>query len=145
MHFNPSKRITVQTDGCANGLGTAALFQDNQPVLFASRTLTDVGWLHEFLFLGIVFAVTRFRLHLPRINFTVQTDHLPITGLWTKIQPWLIAIQQYSCTVEQITGKDNVVADALFRNAVVPAVSEPENVAEVTNLYCAFVHTGEVT
>ena len=39
-HFDPSKCIVVQTDACALGLG-AVLLQDDRPILFASRTLSD--------------------------------------------------------------------------------------------------------
>ena len=40
-YFDPKKEITLQVDATLKGLG-AILSQDNKPVAFASKALTDV-------------------------------------------------------------------------------------------------------
>ena len=143
-YFDATKPITIQSDACGLGLG-ATLLQEGHPVLFASRSLTSVETRYSQIereFLAIVFALTRFRLYLlgAKCRPTVHTDHLPILGLLSKpidqlsnrIQRWMIVVQQYECKFMHIPGKDNLIADALSRNAIPYPVSEPEDVAEVT-------------
>ena len=39
-YYNPKKQTTLQTDASVKGLG-ACLLQDDRPVYFASKVLTD--------------------------------------------------------------------------------------------------------
>ena len=41
-YYGRTQPLTLQTDACKYGLGTA-LLQNNTPIAFASKTLTDVG------------------------------------------------------------------------------------------------------
>ena len=39
-YYNPRKETVLQTDTCTKGLG-ACLLQDNKPIYFASKALTE--------------------------------------------------------------------------------------------------------
>ena len=135
-YFDPSKDIIVQTDASKQGLG-AVILQDNKPVVFVSRTLTDTETRYsqiELEFLAIVFGLTRLRRYLLGTKFVLMTDHKPIVQLMEKpidtlsnrLQRWLVAIQHYSFKISHIKGSSNILADALSRNAIagLPAESE---------------------
>ena len=139
--FDPNKQIVVQTDASKQGLG-AVILQDNLPVVFVSRTLTDTETRYsqiELEFLAIVFGLTRLRKYLLGTNFLLMTDHKPIVqimgkpidSLSNRLQRWLVAIQHFSFSVRHIKGVDNILADALSRNAIAGKVAESET-AEYT-------------
>jgi len=82
-HFDPNKRVVIQVDACPSGLG-GVLLEDEVPVLYVSRTLTEVERRYsqiELEFLGLVFALNKFKLYLHGTKVEVQTDHKPILGL----------------------------------------------------------------
>ena len=146
-HFDPTKRITIQTDACGRGLG-GVLLQDGHPVLYVSRTLTDTEERYSQLereFLGIVFTLNKLKLYLLGTEFEVQTDHLPILGLLDKpvdqlsnrLQRWIIGIQHFRYKLSHIAGVSNVLADCLSRNAIEGTQSEVERATEVTICFVA--------
>ena len=45
-HFNPKKQTVLQTDASIKGLG-ACLLQEEKPVYFASKALTEAQWAIE--------------------------------------------------------------------------------------------------
>jgi len=142
-HFDPEKKIVIQTDACNLGLG-AVLLQEGVPVVYVSRTLTDVEKRYsqiELEFLGLVFALNKLKLYVLGAEVDIQTDHLPILGLLRKpidqlsnrLQRWVIGIQHYQFKITHIPGKSNVLADCLSRNAIPNSeMSEEERVPEVT-------------
>jgi hypothetical protein len=58
-YYDLKKPVTVTCDASKSGLG-AALLQDDKPVAFASRALTDAETLIEKELLGVVFAFEKF-------------------------------------------------------------------------------------
>ena len=67
------------------GLG-AVLLQDDQPVIYASRALTDTE--HRYMereLLGIVFGLERLHHYTFGKPIMVETDHQPLTSIWKKI------------------------------------------------------------
>ena len=126
-YFDPNKKVVVQTDASACGVG-AVVLQDNKPIIFGSRALTPTENRYSQIereFLAIVFALKRFEYLLIGSKFELQTDNLPITKLFRKridalsnrLQRWMIAIQHFQFEVTHLRGSKNLVADALSRNS----------------------------
>lgn len=124
-YFNPKKKHTIQTDASKKGLG-AVLLQDGQPVVYASRSLTDAEQNYSNIereLLGVVFALERLHHYVYGYTVTVQTDHKPLESIWKKtiatasprLQRLLLRLAQYDVHVEYLKGKDNLIADALSR------------------------------
>ena len=71
--------------------------------------------------LGIVWGITKFRLYLAGKPFALQTDHQPLAYINKtkyqndRIMRLALSLQRYDYTVQDIPGKDNVVADYLSR------------------------------
>ena len=66
IYFDPSKCITD-----ASGTGIAGvLMQDGNPVIFVSRTLSDISTI-EKEFLTIIFTLTKLRMYLVGCSFNV--------------------------------------------------------------------------
>lgn len=124
--FDPNKKCVIQTDSSNEGLG-CVLLQDDKPVAFSSRRLKPSEKRYSVIekeFLGILFALQRFRRLILFAHCDVFTDHKPILGLIKKnldslpirIQKWLMHIQSFDITLHHVPGKKNSVADALSRN-----------------------------
>ena len=76
-YFNPSLPVTIQVNASQVGLG-AALLQDNRPIAFASKALTDAECRYtniEREMLGVVFGVERFHTYIYGWSFTIKSDH----------------------------------------------------------------------
>lgn len=139
------KPIQVKVDASGIGLG-AALWQDSEPILFASRKLTDVEQRYSQLereFLAIVFACYRFKTFIFGKKFELQTDNTPAIAFFKKplhvlpmrIQRWMLALQPFSFNITHVKGKDNSVADCLSRSPVASEASE----AEQEEIYISFI------
>jgi RNase H-like domain found in reverse transcriptase len=124
---DPSKPYIVTTDASNHGIG-GVLEQEwenrNHPVAFISRKLNDAekNYLtHDREFLTVVHVVKELRCYLHGTSFVVRTDHHPLRYLQT--QPnlskrqvrWLDALAEYDYSIQYLTGKWNVVAEALSR------------------------------
>ena len=92
--------------------------QDKQVVAYASRALTDVESRYsqaECEALGIVWAACEhFNTDLcGSPNFTVPTDHKPLTSIWQKPKPplrierWELRLQPYKMTIKYMPGSEN--------------------------------------
>ena len=143
-YFDPKKPIIVQTDSSGEGLG-AVLIQENKPIIFVSRTLTDIEKRYSQIereFLGVVFGLTRLRRYLIGVRFELQSDCKPIVQLFQKpidslsnrLQRWLVAIQHYDMKLVHIPGSKNILADALSRNSISDSPTEAE-IAEYTRCF----------
>ena len=122
-----TKTFVLKTDASNRQLG-AALMQQHEgkyhPVAYGSKKLTSAEQNYSTLekeCLAIVWGITKFRLHLVGKTFVLQTDHKPLTYLNQakfhndRVMRWALALQGYDYRVEDIPGKDNVVADYLSR------------------------------
>lgn len=84
--FDPHKEIIIQTDASQNGLGSC-LLQDNMPVAFASRSLSETEKNYaqiEKEFLAITFACKKFHQFIYGRPIKVKTDHKPLTAIVLK-------------------------------------------------------------
>ena len=71
--------------------------------------------------LAVVMTVENFHLYLYGRKFTIYTDHLPLTWIWTKKNPhprierWMMRMALYEFIVIYKPGRDNHLADFLSR------------------------------
>ena len=125
--FDSCLPIFVTTDASQYALG-AVLEQEEEkkrrPVAFASRTLNEAEQnyaAHERELLAIIDTLKWWRSYLYGNFFTVHTDHYPLRYLETQdsLSPrqvrWLERMINFDFKIIPISGKSNVVADALSR------------------------------
>ena len=75
--------ITVQVDAWKVGLG-AALLQNNEPVAFTSKAMTEVehhcaNIEHEML--AVIFGAEQFRTYVYGRPFTIESGHKPLVSI----------------------------------------------------------------
>ena len=94
------------------------------PVGYASKKHTAAETNHSTLekeCLAIVWDIMNFQLYFAGKPFILQTDHQPLAYInKTKYQNdrvmrWALVLQGYDYIVQDIPGKDNVVADYVSR------------------------------
>lgn len=125
-HLDYDKDVHLRTDASTVGIG-GYLFQKNEdehelPVAFVSRAFTDAQtrWstIEQELY-AIVFSVLRLADLLTGKPFHLETDHRNLIWLSRssipKLTRWAMALQEFEITIAHISGKFNVVADALSR------------------------------
>ena len=126
-YFDKNKEHRIQTDASKTGLG-AVLLQEGQPIVYASRTLTETEPRYSNIkreLLGVVFGLERLHHYTFGKPITVETDHQPLTSIWKKtiaissprLQRLLLKLAQYDVHIKYLRGKENVTTDALSRVA----------------------------
>lgn len=137
--FTPGLQTNIRTDACPTGIG-AVLTQSfpngdgtttPHPICFLSRKLNKCEStqyaIYEQELLAIVFATKKLRMYLDGIHFTVFTDHKPLLKLMSKdakepserrVLRLCNALAKFDFNLVHVKGKNNAVADALSRNAV---------------------------
>lgn len=118
-----SKPFEIETDASAVGIG-AVLMQQNHPIAFISQTLShrhQVLSAYEKELLAILFAVKKWHYYLVDRRFIIRTDQQSLKYLLeqritTPLQhTWLTKLLGFDYEIVYKAGKENVVADALFR------------------------------
>ena len=123
--------IGLFTDASDKAIGAALnqrIGDDWQPLGFFNKKLNEAQRSHRYSayqreLLAIKEAIRYFRHQLEGREFTVFTDHKPLTTALTKKQDGatdktirdLEFIAQFTTDIRHISGEDNVVADALSR------------------------------
>lgn len=118
-----TKKFTLTTDASNFALG-AILSQENHPICYASRTLND----HEINYstiekelLAIIWATKYFRPYLFGRKFIIETDHKPLTWLFSIKEPnsklvrWRLKLSEFDYEIKYKKGTKNSNADALSR------------------------------
>ena len=85
-YYDVKDDVTISVDASSTGLG-AILLQNNQPVAFASKALTETQKKYaqiEKEMLRIVFGCTKFHDLIFGKTVTVETDHKPIEAIYKK-------------------------------------------------------------
>ena len=122
-YYNPKEETVLQTDASVKGLG-ACLLQDQKPVYFASKALTETqhGYMAiEIESLVVAWAMEKFHHFLYTSHFILETDQKPLEAILSKslnqatprLQRILIRTFPYTFTVRYIPGMTNQLADCL--------------------------------
>ncbi len=123
--FDPNVVPVLQCDASMNGLG-ACLLQNNQPVAYASRSLTptEVQYAQiEKEMLAIVFGMERFESYLYGRKVKVESDHKPLESILKKsllsapkrLQRMMLRLQKFELEVVYKKGPLMFMADTLSR------------------------------
>ena len=115
----------IHCDASRNGLG-ACMMQTEQPVCYASKSLTDTESQYSNIereMLGVVLALTRFHLYTYGSAVTFVTDHKPLESLNKRninvcpasLQRMLFRIQCYIYTIVYSPWSKIPVPDCLSR------------------------------
>ena len=124
-YYNPRKQTVLQTDTSEKGLGTH-LLQDEKPVYFASKALTETqrGYVTiEIEFLAVAWAMEKFHHFLYARHFILETDQKPLEAILSKslnqatprLHRIFIRTFPYHFTVSYIPGVTNQLANCLSR------------------------------
>ena len=124
-YYDPAKPVEIYSDASSMGLG-AVLLQDNQPVAFSSRSLTDAETRYaqiEKEMLSIVHGCIKFHHFIFGKHVTIYNDHKPLEDIYRKpllstpmrIQRMRLRLQWYDITVKYRRGKDMELPDTLSR------------------------------
>lgn len=148
-YYDVKLPVTLSVDASKSGLG-AVLMQEDKPVAYASRALTETEQRYaqiEKEMLAIVFGAERFHQYVYGREVNVESDHKPLEVIMKKplssaparIQRLLMRLQKYQVNVQYKPGKEMHIADALSR-AYLPVTSSPDKDIEaqvhmvITNL-----------
>ena len=85
-YYNPKKETILQTNASIKGLG-ACLLQDQKPVYFASKALTETqrGYVAiEIESLAVAGAMEKFHHFLYASTFILETDQKPLEAILSK-------------------------------------------------------------
>ena len=124
--FNRS--FYLSTDASNIGLGAVLYQLDDQKrekvIFYASRSLKDCERNYSAIekeLLAIVFAVEKFKYYLYGREFTINTDHNPLTYLnnvtlaSSRLTRWRLKLSEYNFKIIYKRGVTNSNADALSR------------------------------
>ena len=146
-HYDQSLPTSLIVDASPEGLG-AILTQKQmdgtlKPVYYASRALTVQEKKYcqtEREALAVVWGCERFHLYLFGIEFTVLTDHNPLTVIYSpkgkpspRILRWGLRLQSYSFNIIHIPGSTNP-ADMLSIHPI-PTDDQAEVESEETEMF----------
>ena len=79
-YINKNKSLVVQSDASQHGLG-AVILQENKPIAFASRTLTEAERQYAQIkkeLLSVIFAMEKFDQYMYGRHAVIQNDHKPL-------------------------------------------------------------------
>ena len=116
-YYNPNKPTILQTDASCKGLG-ACLLQNEKPVYFASKALTELqkGYVViELESLAVAWVMEKFHHFLYGNEFTLETDQKPLEVVLSKslnqatprLQSILIRTFPYHFKIQYIPGATN--------------------------------------
>ena len=122
-YYNPKKQTVLQTDASIKGLG-ACLLQEEKPVYFASKALTDAqkGYVAiEFESLAVAWPMEKFHHFLYVSHFILETDQKLLEAILSKslnqaaprLQWILIRTFAFHFTVRYIPSFTNQLEDFL--------------------------------
>ncbi|KFM57554.1 Transposon Ty3-I Gag-Pol polyprotein, partial [Stegodyphus mimosarum] len=126
QYYDINMPVVLSVDASQEGLG-AVLLQNNLPVAYASKALTDTQKNYaqiEKETLAIVFACEKFHQYIFGKCFIVESDHKPLETIFKKplnkcpvrLQRMRIRLQPYQFEIKYKPGKELFIADALSRS-----------------------------
>ena len=138
-YFNSLLPVTIQDDASQVGLHVA-LLQNNKPIAFASKTLTNGKYKYaniEREMLAVVFGVERFCTYIYGQFFTIESDHKPLESISRKnladmltwLQWMMLCLQGYDLKICYHPGKEMVIPDTLSQYSPWPGPNLPLDIA----------------
>ena len=126
QYYNAKKPVKLSVDASSTGLG-AVLLQDDKPVAYASRALTETQQRYaqiEKETLAILYGCTKFHEFVYGKDIQIETDHKPLQAIFNKplwqsparLQKLRLALQRYNLHVNYKPGKEMYIADHLSRS-----------------------------
>ncbi|CAI6376903.1 unnamed protein product [Macrosiphum euphorbiae] len=143
QYYNPNKEIILSVDASQYGVG-AVLLQDNLPVAYASKALTEVQsrWAQiEKETYTIVWGCERFHQFIYGRKIIIESDHKPLEYIFKKplidtplrLQRMRIRLQMYEFSIKFKKGSLMYIADTLSR-AFIEDVDEKNDVLKVAEI-----------
>lgn len=144
-YFDVNKDVVIQTDASKKGLG-GVLLQENQPVIYVSKALTETEKRYaivELELLAILFTCRRLDQYLNgKSKILVESDHQPLKGIMAKpihqcssrIQRMRLELLKYDIKIQYRPGREMVIPDYLSRNPIgspKPDIVEEESVLKI--------------
>lgn len=126
--YDVTKPVVITCDASKSGLG-AALLQENKPIAYASRALSDAETRYaqiEKELLAVVFAFQKFHQYVYGKDTHVESDHKPLEMIVKKplaeapprLQHMLLQLQKYSFNLKFKPGTEMVLADTQRQNSM---------------------------
>lgn len=140
--FNEVKDIVIESDSSQSGLG-CCLLQENRPVAFASRSLSETEKQYSMIekeLLGIVFACQKFHNYIYSKDVKIKTDHKPLLSIMSKeihkipsakLQRMRLKLLNYNIQLEYVPGKYMYLSDYLSRHYLETRNEEDKSLSEV--------------
>ena len=131
--------MTIEVDASQVGLG-AALLQDNKPIAFTSKALTNAECRYaniEREMLAVVFGAARFCTYVYGWSFMIESDHKLLESISRKnladmpawLQCMMLCLQGYDLTICYHPGKEMVIPDMLSQFSPWPGPDLPLDIA----------------
>lgn len=143
--YNHKADMQLHTDASKMGLAGILLQRSGsdpwRPVAYYSRqTTTDEQKLHSFELetLAVVSSLSKFRVYLLGVKFTIVTDCNALRSTFTKrdliprISRWWIQFLEYDCDIEYRPGDKMAHVDALSRSPICGEEERPHTLDILT-------------
>ena len=126
QYYDPNKELTIQCDASSIGIG-ATLLQDEKPICYASKTLSDTERRYaqiERECLAIVFSLEKFHQYCFGRKTIIHSDHKPLEAILKKtfykapkrLQGMILRILHYDIEVKYKKGTEMYLSDMLSRS-----------------------------
>ena len=127
---NFTKNFKLAVDASDIGAGAVLLQEDDKsidhPLCYFSKKFTDTQKRYcttEKELLALILALQYFEIYVTAAKgpIVIFTDHNPLTVLHKiknknqRLMRWSLLLQQYCLDIRHISGRDNIIADALSR------------------------------
>ena len=142
-YYDVKKPVTISCDALQSGLG-ALLMQDDKPVTYASRALTDQKCTcKQKELLAVVFNFNRFHQYVYGKEMKVESDHKPLESITKKslsvappcLQRMLLQLQWYTFNLVYKPGKEVIPVYPEHNNYYVKSSPHNDDLGE--DLVCA--------